>query len=113
MCPTCEGASSEVGANRGKHGVGRRVRAQLDDRLLTLIRVEKTYRQEGLTIALLARKLELPKYRLRRVINEHHGYRNLNSARLKSTIGFATTILGACLAYVAGIQIVMKNPPGT
>ena len=29
------------------------------------------------------------------------------------TIGFGTTILGACLAYVAGIQIVIKNPPGT
>lgn len=29
------------------------------------------------------------------------------------TIGFGTTILGACLSYVAGIQIVIKNPPGT
>jgi hypothetical protein len=29
------------------------------------------------------------------------------------TIGFGTTILGACLSYVAGIQMVIKNPPGT
>lgn len=29
------------------------------------------------------------------------------------TIGFGTTVLGACLAYVAGIQLVMRNPPGT
>jgi hypothetical protein len=28
------------------------------------------------------------------------------------TIGFGTTILGACITYVAGIRIVMKNPPG-
>jgi hypothetical protein len=29
------------------------------------------------------------------------------------TIGFGTTILGACLTYLAGIQTVLKNPPGT
>ena len=29
------------------------------------------------------------------------------------TIGFGTTLLGACLAYVAGIQAVIKSPPGT
>jgi hypothetical protein len=29
------------------------------------------------------------------------------------TIGFGTTILGACLSHVAGVQIVIKNPPGT
>ena len=29
------------------------------------------------------------------------------------TIGFGTTIIGACLAYLAGIQLVMRNPPGT
>lgn len=28
------------------------------------------------------------------------------------TIGFGTTILGACFAYLAGIQIVIKDPPG-
>jgi hypothetical protein len=28
------------------------------------------------------------------------------------TIGFGTTILGACLAYVAGVQLAFRNPPG-
>jgi len=27
------------------------------------------------------------------------------------TIGFGTTVLGACFAYVAGIQMVIRNPP--
>jgi hypothetical protein len=27
------------------------------------------------------------------------------------TIGFGSTIVGACFAYVAGIQMVIKNPP--
>jgi hypothetical protein len=27
------------------------------------------------------------------------------------TIGFGTTVLGACLAYLAGIQMVIKDPP--
>jgi hypothetical protein len=27
------------------------------------------------------------------------------------SIGFGTTVLGACIAYVAGIQLVMKDPP--
>jgi hypothetical protein len=29
------------------------------------------------------------------------------------TIGFGTTLLGACIAYVAGIRAVIKSPPGT
>jgi hypothetical protein len=27
------------------------------------------------------------------------------------TIGFATTVLGACFAYFTGIHLVMKDPP--
>jgi hypothetical protein len=27
------------------------------------------------------------------------------------TIGFGTTVLGACLTYLAGIQMVIKDPP--
>ena len=27
------------------------------------------------------------------------------------SIGFGTTVLGACLAYLAGIHLVMKDPP--
>ena len=48
-------------------------------RLEHLMVVERTYRQEGLTIAVLAAKLDLPEYRLRQVINEGLGYRNFNA----------------------------------
>jgi hypothetical protein len=27
------------------------------------------------------------------------------------SIGFGTTVLGACFAYLAGIHLVMKDPP--
>jgi AraC-like DNA-binding protein len=40
---------------------------------------ERIYRQEGLTIGVLAAKLELTEYRLRQVINEGLGYRNFNA----------------------------------
>ena len=41
--------------------------------------VERIYRQEGLTIAMLAAKLDLPEHRLRQVINEGLGHRNFNA----------------------------------
>ncbi|MCC8430438.1 AraC family transcriptional regulator [Reyranella aquatilis] len=41
--------------------------------------VERTYRQDGLTIAALGQKLGLPEHRLRRLINQGLGYRNFNS----------------------------------
>jgi len=46
------------------------------DRLMT---VERIYRQEGLTIAVLAARLDLPEHRLRQVINEGLGHRNFNA----------------------------------
>ena len=46
------------------------------ERLMT---VERAYRQDGLTIGALAQQLELPEYRLRRLINQALGYRNFNS----------------------------------
>jgi AraC-like DNA-binding protein len=46
------------------------------DRLMT---VERAYRQDGLTIGILAQKLDLPEYRLRRLINQALGHRNFNS----------------------------------
>jgi AraC-like DNA-binding protein len=48
-------------------------------RLDNLMTVERVYRQEGLTIGVLAVSLELPEYRLRQVINEGLGYRNFNA----------------------------------
>lgn len=44
-----------------------------------LMIVERVYRQDGLTIGALAQRLELPEYRLRRLINQALGYRNFNS----------------------------------
>jgi AraC-like DNA-binding protein len=49
------------------------------ERLQQMMSVERAYRQEGLTIAALAGKLELPEYRLRQLINEGLGYRNFNA----------------------------------
>jgi AraC-like DNA-binding protein len=43
------------------------------------LRVERIYRQEGLTIAELARRQGLPEHRLRRLINQGLGHRNFNS----------------------------------
>jgi AraC-like DNA-binding protein len=44
-----------------------------------LITVERAYRQDGLTIGTLAERLDLPEYRLRRLINQGLGHRNCNS----------------------------------
>jgi AraC-like DNA-binding protein len=40
---------------------------------------ERIYRQEGLTIGVLAVKLGLPEYKLRQLINQGLGYRNFNT----------------------------------
>ena len=40
---------------------------------------ERTYRQEGLTIGVLAVKLGMPEYRLRTLINDGLGHRNFNA----------------------------------
>jgi AraC-like DNA-binding protein len=48
-------------------------------RLGRLMREERVYREEGLTIAVLARRLDVPEYRLRRAINQRLGARNFNA----------------------------------
>ncbi len=48
-------------------------------RLLTLMTAEQLYRREGLTIGALAHTLDIPEYRLRRVINQQLGHRNFNA----------------------------------
>ena len=54
-----------------------------DDRLVEalerLVRDERVYRLEGLTVAGLASRLAVPEYRLRRVINRRLGHRNFNA----------------------------------
>ena len=47
--------------------------------LQRLMRQERTYRSEGLTVASLAARLAVPEYRLRRLINQRLGHRNFNA----------------------------------
>lgn len=44
-----------------------------------LMTVERIQRREGLTIGALANRLNLPEYRVRRLINQGLGYRNFNA----------------------------------
>jgi AraC-like DNA-binding protein len=48
-------------------------------RLEQLMVVDRAYRREGLTIGLLSAELDVPEYRLRRLINEGLGHRNFNA----------------------------------
>jgi AraC-like DNA-binding protein len=61
------------------------------DELDRLMRIERLYREETLSIATLALRLEIPEYRLRRLINQQLRYRNfnafLNRWRLADAIG--------------------------
>ena len=52
---------------------------RLVDALMRLMADERIYRQENLTIGVLATKLGIPEYRLRRLINGELGYRNFNA----------------------------------
>jgi AraC-like DNA-binding protein len=61
------------------HGDRDAIAPALLRRLDHLMSVERIYRQEGLTIARLAAKLDLPEHRLRQAINEALGYRNFNA----------------------------------
>jgi AraC-like DNA-binding protein len=58
------------------------------DRLMT---EQKAYREEGLSVAALAAKLDLPDYRLRRLINQRLGHHNfstfVNGFRLADAMG--------------------------
>jgi AraC-like DNA-binding protein len=53
--------------------------AALVDRLEALMRADRVYREEGLTISALAQRLAVPEYRLRRAINQRLGFRNFNA----------------------------------
>ncbi|MTV15658.1 MULTISPECIES: helix-turn-helix domain-containing protein [Bradyrhizobium] len=53
-------------------------RASLN-RLNQLMTTERAYRQEGLTIGVLAVRLGMPEYRLRTLINDGLGHRNFNA----------------------------------
>jgi AraC-like DNA-binding protein len=51
---------------------------KLFDQLARLMLKDRIYRDEKLTIGALARRLAVPQYRLRRLINQRLGYRNFN-----------------------------------
>ncbi|SCB17243.1 AraC-type DNA-binding protein [Bradyrhizobium yuanmingense] len=51
---------------------------KLIDALMRLMADERIYRQENITIGVLAGRLRIPEYRLRRLINQRLGYRNFN-----------------------------------
>ena len=51
---------------------------KLIDALMRLMAGERIYRQENITIGVLAGRLKIPEYRLRRLINQRLGYRNFN-----------------------------------
>ncbi|HLG84096.1 MAG TPA: helix-turn-helix domain-containing protein [Bradyrhizobium sp.] len=52
---------------------------KLIDALMRLMADERVYRHDNLTIGMLATKLKIPEYRLRRLINQKLGYRNFNA----------------------------------
>jgi AraC-like DNA-binding protein len=52
---------------------------KLVDALNALMTAQRVYREEGLSIGVLASKLGVPEYRLRRLINGQLGYRNFNA----------------------------------
>jgi AraC-like DNA-binding protein len=63
---------------------------QLLDRLRRLMDEQRIYREERCSIAILAGRLGIPEYRLRRLINQRLGHRNfstyINGYRLAETI---------------------------
>jgi AraC-like DNA-binding protein len=59
-----------------------------------LMRVERFYREEGLTIASLALRLCVPEHRLRQLINQKLGYRNFNAFLNQWRLVDAKTALG-------------------
>ncbi|MEQ1617030.1 MAG: AraC family transcriptional regulator [Terricaulis sp.] len=58
-----------------------------------LMREERAYREEGLTIAALALRLKLPEHRLRKLINQHLGHRNFSAYLNQWRIGEAKAAL--------------------
>ncbi len=58
-----------------------------------LMREERAYREEGLTIAALAVRLRLPEHRLRKLVNQHLGHRNFSAYLNQWRIGEAKAAL--------------------
>jgi len=82
FAPAAAEAAAPTAAAAVPAGDSREIQA-----LTRLMRSERIYRREGVTIGVLANRLGMPEYRLRRLINEKLGHRNfsafLNSYRLE------------------------------
>jgi AraC-like DNA-binding protein len=72
---TSDGASNGASSN---NGLDRAAKADLD-RLEALMGVQQIWKEEGLTIASLAVRAQMPETQLRRLINDCLGYRNFPS----------------------------------
>jgi AraC-like DNA-binding protein len=68
-----------VGGSVGAAGNDATAEGALIDALRRLMADDRIYRHEGMTIGLLAGRLRVPEYRLRRLINQRLGYRNFNA----------------------------------
>jgi AraC-like DNA-binding protein len=75
---TAGGQAGRASGASEPNGPSTQDRASLN-RLNHLMTTERAYRQEGLTIGLLAARLGMPEYRLRTVINGGLGHRNFNA----------------------------------
>ncbi len=58
-----------------------------------LMRQERVYRAEGLTVAALARRVRVPEHRLRKLINQNLGHRNFSAYLNQWRIGEAKAAL--------------------
>ncbi|MGY4473050.1 helix-turn-helix domain-containing protein [Bradyrhizobium sp. USDA 3364] len=63
-------------------------------RLKHLMATERAYREEGLTIGLLAARIGMPEYRLRTLINDGLGHRNFNAFVNRYRLDDAKAALG-------------------
>lgn len=70
-----------------------RALTSFSQRLAELMESEQGYRDETLTIGLLASRLKVPEYRLRAHINSTQGFRNFNQFLAHYRIGLACGIL--------------------
>lgn len=77
--------------------------------LLATMEQEKLYHEEGMTIGMLAERLAVQEYRLRRLINQHLGYRNFNAFLNHYRIGVAREQLAdIAMARIPVLTIAMN-----
>ncbi|WP_159450504.1 AraC family transcriptional regulator [Bradyrhizobium mercantei] len=91
--PDAGGQAGRVAAEPAPADLSAPDRASLH-RLKHLMTTERAYREEGLTIGLLAARLGIPEYRLRTLINDGLGHRNFNAFVNRYRLDEAKAALG-------------------